>query len=590
MSRVLIADGHPVTRHAVRLLLEGQGHQVVGEAQDGGDAVRLALELAPDLLILDIELSRLNGLDVMARLHARGVKVPMLGFSSQDSEHIAGRFLQAGAAGFVSKHDDLQELSLAVSTLLRGRSYFPSQLLGSVNLPELREGEAQRVAHLSNRELSVLYFLASGLNNHAIAQELTISEKTVSTYRTRLQQKLNLHTLPDLIDFARRNQLVVGQGAQPATPAVPVDDEQHALLQAMIDGVPAALYVRDTGGRLLYANAAFLRLYEVELEAVRGTRAIDVDWYAPADAATLQGFFLQAIAAAKPFARDIEVRIRGRRRILHHWGTPYRDASGNLLGMVCGSADITERQDQLQAVRAAKEQAELGNRKKLDFLVSASHEFGLPLQALCGMLDMVLGRAELNEADDEALHFAASTARDLLQLVAELQGIARVEDGQDRVQCQATRLDELVGAVVQGLHAEAESRGLELQLRIAESAQQPVLTDPVRLGEALRHLLLHALRNTVAGRVRLGVQAQPDGERIAVRLEISGSPREQADPLRIYSLAELAEETARQMERNSPVGLTIARRLVEMLQGELVTASPPERGVTLSVHLLLEPA
>ncbi|MBD9427757.1 hypothetical protein IB232_20690 [Pseudomonas sp. PDM15] len=157
------------------------------------------------------------------------------------------------------------------------------------------------------------------------------------------------------------------------------------------------------------------------------------------------------------------------------------------------------------------------------------------------------------------------------------------------MQLQATRLDELVRDVAQSLHAEVESRGLDLQLRVAEAAQQPVLTDPKRLGEALRHLLLHALRNTVAGKVRLGVQAQSEGERIAVRLEISGSPSEQADPLRICSLAELADEAARQMARNSPVGLIIARRLIEMLQGELVTASPLERGVTLSVHLQLDP-
>lgn len=135
------------------------------------------------------------------------------------------------------------------------------------------------------------------------------------------------------------------------------------------------------------------------------------------------------------------------------------------------------------------------------------------------------------------------------------------------MQLQATRLDELVRDVVQSLHAEVESRGLDLQLRVAEAAQQPVLTDPQRLG----------------------VQAQSEGERIAVRLEISGSPSEQADPLRICSLAELADEAARQMARNSPVGLIIARRLIEMLQGELVTASPLERGVTLSVHLQLDP-
>ncbi|UVE18728.1 response regulator [Pseudomonas sp. LS44] len=589
MSRVLIADEHPVTRHAMRLLLEGEGHQVVSEAHNGVEAVQQTLETRPDLLILDIDLSRLNGLDVMARLHARGLRMPILVFTSQDSEHIAGRFLQAGAAGFVSKHDDLGELRLAVSMVLRGRSYFPSQLLGSVNLPAIRTQETERVNQLSNRELSVLYFLASGYSNHEIANELTISEKTVSTYRTRLQQKLNLRTLPELIDFARRNELVVDQD-HPADRGAPPGESSSdlAMLQAMIDSLPAALYVRDTGGRLLFANPAFLHLYDVELDAVLGTRAIDVDWYSAADAATLQGFYLQAVAAGQRFARDIDVRIHGRRRVLHHWGTPYRDQAGRLLGMICGSVDITNRQDLLQSVREAKEQAELGNQRKLDFLVSASQEFSTPLQAMRGMLQLVLERATLERADREALNLVAATTQGLLSLVADLQGIAQVEAGELPVAQLATRLDALAAELIEELRPEAQHKGLELLLQLDGELQQPLRTDPPRLRLALAYLLRHVLQQTDAGAVKLGVhaEAQADGA-IALRLEIAGTPREQPDPLRTYSLAELSAVATDDLARAAPVSLTIARRLVEILGGELVTISPPEQGTMVSVHLQL---
>lgn len=585
MSEVLIADGHPVTRHAVRLLLENEGHRIAGEAENGLDAVRLCLEHPADLLILDIDLSRLNGLDVMTRLKARGVRLPILAFSSQDSEHIVGRFLQAGAAGFVSKHDDLRDLSLAVATVLRGRSYFPMRLLGNVNLPEVRSGERERVASLSNRELSVLYFLANGLNNHQISHELTISEKTVSTYRTRLQRKLNLRSLAELIDFARRNALVTA--SQVEFSQSPEESDELVMLRSIIDNIPDALYVRDTDGRLVHANLAFLHLYGVELSAVVGSRAMDVDWYAPAQAELLHHYYLQAVAAERPFTRDIELSIHGKRRVLHHWGRPYRDAAGRLLGMICGSADITGRQDRLQAVTADKELAELGNRQKLNFLVRASNEFSLPLGAMRGMLDLVLHRATLEPVDREALQWIDATSRDLLKLITDLQRIARLESGDEQARELPTRLDHLAGEACTAALGPARAKGLELVLEVAPTLQQPLLSDPELLREILDYLLAYGIRESATGELRIALHGQADTEHLAVRLNLSNPVATAGDPLQVYSLDELAAEAARQQLHQAPVGLIVAKRLIHLLHGELVIASPPEGGTTVSVNLSL---
>ncbi|MGC4010808.1 MAG: response regulator [Pseudomonas sp.] len=585
MGQVLIADGHPVTRHAVRVLLESEGHTIAGEAEDGLDALRLSLERPADLLILDIDLSRLNGLDVMARLKAHGVDLPVLAFSAQDSEHIVGRFLQGGASGFVSKHDDLRELSLAVAMLLRGRSYFPTRLLGNVNLPQVRSGERERVASLSNRELSVLYFLASGRNNHQIAHELTISEKTVSTYRTRLQHKLNLHSLAELIDFARRNALVAAPQAEPEQPA-PASDEL-VMLRSLVDSLPDALYVRDTAGRLVHANLAFLRLYDVDLAEVLGTRAMDVDWYAPAQAELLHQYFLQAVAAEQAFARDIELRIHGRRRVLHHWGKPYRDAQGRLLGMICGSADITGRQDRLRAIEADKQQAELSNRQKLNFLVRASNEFSLPLGAMHGLLEMVLQRASLEPADRQALEWIDGTSRDLLRLTADLRQIARLESGEEQLQSMPLNLGELLHAALASAAAPASVKGLKLEVEVTPPLDQAVLGDPLLLRKILDYLLAYLIRETTAGILRIGLHGQVEHQRLAARLNAAPVASTPEDPLAVYSLEELAADAARQMLQDAPVGLIVAKRLVGLLKGDLVLASPPGQGTTVSVHLTL---
>lgn len=169
MARILIADEHPMTRYAVRMLLQAERHTVIGEACNGLEALSLTSRLAPDLLIIDIDLSQLTGLDVIARLRGRGMTLPILGYSTQDSEHYVGRFLQAGASGFVSKHQDIDRLKEALAVLLRGHSYFPADMLGSVHRGSLQENDAERVAALSNRELSVLSLLASGYSNQEIA-------------------------------------------------------------------------------------------------------------------------------------------------------------------------------------------------------------------------------------------------------------------------------------------------------------------------------------------------------------------------------------------------------------------------------------
>lgn len=585
MGQVLIADGHPVTRHAVRVLLESEGHRIAGEAEDGVDALRLGLEQPADLLILDIDLSRLNGLDVMARLRARGVNLPVLAFSAQDSEHIVGRFLQSGASGFVSKHDDLRELSLAVSMLLRGRSYFPMHLLGTVNLQEVRSGEHERVASLSNRELSVLYFLASGRNNHQIAHELTLSEKTVSTYRTRLQHKLNLHSLAELIDFARRNALVAAPQAAPV-PAAPAGDEL-VMLRSLVDSLPDALYVRDTSGRLVHANRAFLHLYEVELGDVLGTRAMDVDWYAPAQAELLHQYFLQAVAAEQAFARDIELRIHGQRRVLHHWGKPYRDAAGRLLGMICGSADITGRQDRLRAIEADRLQAQLSNQQKLNFLLRASNEFSLPLGAMHGLLEMVLQRASLAPADREALEWIDDTSRNLLKLTADLRQSARLESGEEQAQALPLRLDQLLREAIESAASALQARKLAVDLQIAAELGQTLLGDPQLLRKILDYLLAYLIRENSAGTLRISLHGQLDASLLAIRLNAAPLLGNSPDPLAVYSLEELAADAARQMLQDAPVGLIVARRLVDLLHGELVLASPPGEGTTVSLHLSL---
>lgn len=205
MRSALIVDDHPVIRMAVRMLLERNGMEVVGEADNGVDALQLIRQHEPDIVILDIGIPRLDGLNVISRIQALGLDSHVLVLTSQSAEGFAQRCFQAGAKGFVSKEEDLQNLLTAINAITAGFTVFPSTSLNGSQTPVLSESEL--VERLSNQELMVLQYLATGLSNKEIGERMLLSNKTISTYKTRIQQKLNLGSLLELIEFARRNDL-----------------------------------------------------------------------------------------------------------------------------------------------------------------------------------------------------------------------------------------------------------------------------------------------------------------------------------------------------------------------------------------------
>ncbi|ATR84480.1 DNA-binding response regulator [Pseudomonas sp. FFUP_PS_473] len=208
MNKVLIVDDHPVIRLAVRMLMERHGYEVIAETDNGVDALQLAREYLPDIVILDIGIPKLDGLEVITRLASTGEALKVLVLTSQAPGHFSMRCMQAGAAGYVCKQQDLTELLSAIKAVLSGYSYFPNQALHSVRSNLGGASEAEMVERLSGREMMVLQQLARGKSNKEIADSMFLSNKTVSTYKTRLLLKLNARSLVDLIELAQRNDLV----------------------------------------------------------------------------------------------------------------------------------------------------------------------------------------------------------------------------------------------------------------------------------------------------------------------------------------------------------------------------------------------
>ncbi|MFJ4066420.1 response regulator [Pseudomonas sp. NPDC089996] len=206
MNTVFIVDDHPVIRLAVRMLLENQNYKVVGESDNGVDAMQLIRETQPELVILDISIPKLDGLEVLSRFQAMAVPHKVLVLTAQSPALFAVRCMHSGAAGYVCKQEDLSELLSAIKAVLAGYNYFPSQAIH--NTHESADADLRLFRLVNDRELMVLQLFAQGRSNQEIAKGMFLSNKTVSTYKKRLMQKLQVDTLVDLIEMAKRNALV----------------------------------------------------------------------------------------------------------------------------------------------------------------------------------------------------------------------------------------------------------------------------------------------------------------------------------------------------------------------------------------------
>ncbi|MGD0679139.1 MAG: response regulator transcription factor [Polyangiaceae bacterium] len=208
--KVVLADDHRMMRDGLRAVLEKAGVQVVGEAANGQEAVEQVKRLHPDVLVMDIAMPVLNGIDAIRRLRAErpGVKVIALSMNSDRRYVIA--MLEAGAAGYLLKNAASEELLAALDVVGQGQTYLSPSIAGSVVDQALGRGQTSRLGPerpLSGREREVLQLIAEGNSSKEIAATLLIGVTTVESHRRQIMEKLNLRTVAELTKYAIREGL-----------------------------------------------------------------------------------------------------------------------------------------------------------------------------------------------------------------------------------------------------------------------------------------------------------------------------------------------------------------------------------------------
>ena len=207
--RILITDDHAITRLGIRQLLqESFPRAQFGEAGDAASALQLLAAQKWELLILDVSLPDRDGLDVLGAVKKIHEQLPVLLFSVHPEDQFAVRALKLGAAGYLAKERAPEELGDAVRQALAGGTYLTPTLAARLRQSSVERGEALPHESLSAREFAVLRLLAAGQTGKSIASQLNLSQKTVSTYRTRILAKMKLSSTADLVHYAISHQLV----------------------------------------------------------------------------------------------------------------------------------------------------------------------------------------------------------------------------------------------------------------------------------------------------------------------------------------------------------------------------------------------
>jgi DNA-binding NarL/FixJ family response regulator len=209
MIRVLVADDHAVVREGIkRILADTPDLVVAGEASDRQEILAQLAAQRWDVVLLDISLPGGNGLEILQHLKRLHPQLRVLVFSVHGESQYAVRAFKAGAAGYLTKHSPPEELVTAIRRVVGGGRYISPSLAEQLAFEVTLEPQQPRHAALSNREFQVLQLLASGRTVAAVAAELSLSVKTISTYRARILEKLQLQTTAELIHYAVRHGLV----------------------------------------------------------------------------------------------------------------------------------------------------------------------------------------------------------------------------------------------------------------------------------------------------------------------------------------------------------------------------------------------
>jgi two-component system sensor histidine kinase EvgS len=368
--------------------------------------------------------------------------------------------------------------------------------------------------------------------------------------------------------------------------------DQMRFMSVLIDGTPHPIYVRDRLGRLMACNSAYLDVFGFKLEDVIGKTVIETDTGNHPQAQSFHDDYLRLMERGEPQIHDRVLKVPGGGVLtIYHWMLPYRDGDEQVVGMIAGWVDVSERQRLLGQLQDAKEDADAANRAKTTFLATMSHEIRTPMNAVIGMIELALKNAERGRADRDALEVASVASRGMLELIGDILDIARIESGHLSLALEPSNLGELLESVARVFDGLARAKGLVLRVELDPLIDRYVMIDPLRFKQVVSNLLSNAIKFTARGEVRLTAHGSPAAANGDVNLSLwvqdTGIGISAEDQQRLFNPFVQGRNAEQSARSGSGLGLVISRNLCEMMGGQLQLSSVLGQGTRVDVSLAL---
>lgn len=352
--------------------------------------------------------------------------------------------------------------------------------------------------------------------------------------------------------------------------------EQVSFWRHLIDTLPYPIYLFNSQGQLLATNRAYQALstslgQDEQNEFIGGTNFDDK--------------CRQVIATGQGAMADRTLTLAtDEQATFCHWMVPFYDAQEQIIGVMGGLIDVSQRQQQYHELELAKSLADEANRAKTTFLATMSHEIRTPINAIIGMLELALKKAEQGLLDRLAIEVASGAVNNLLGLLGDILDIARIESGRLSLQPERANLRVLVESVVSLFEQPARQKGLRFVLDIDFNfnTNNDVLIDPVRFKQVMSNLLSNAIKFTTEGEVRVSLKSLPqkNDQRLTIWLQVedSGIGISEQDQAELFTPFHQALNHGQSARNSTGLGLSICKVLCEMMGGKLELHSQLGKG------------
>ncbi|WP_343553466.1 transporter substrate-binding domain-containing protein [Pantoea sp.] len=357
--------------------------------------------------------------------------------------------------------------------------------------------------------------------------------------------------------------------------------DQLTFVRTLIDASPIALYVLDRDQRLIHSNPALRLALNDDADQALADLLLESDQLDAQVKDRLKTIVDRVMAGGAPEIYEGPLMLNNAISFVHHWIVPWRDANGEVVGVIGGWLDITEKEKLVSDLRHAKDEAVLANESKSVFLSSMSHEIRTPMNAIIGLLELEVKDHQQHGISNENVRVAWESAKALLLLIGDILDLSKIESGTYQLQPTCIELPQLVVSVVQLFTNRAHEKGLALTLDV-ELEHSHYLLDPLMVTQIVSNLVSNAIKFTDSGSVTVSVYQAPDSDAGKVDLVIdvtdSGQGLSPEQQERIF--APFVQVEGRKARQGTGLGLSICRRLADLMSGELQVESELGEGAS----------